>query len=112
MIIDLILNENLTPGGHFLRYQTPTGDQIVQNFTKTDIDLCHYKVSLSLIFLIIFKCIKYAIFNLNLNLYLYRAQSETMKNLMLQFPHVVALKALYTMVMKHITLTQRNQIVH
>lgn len=47
VIIDLNLNENLTPDGHFLRYQTPTGDKIVQNFTKTDINLCHYKVSVA-----------------------------------------------------------------
>ncbi|XP_055850756.1 disintegrin and metalloproteinase domain-containing protein 12 isoform X2 [Episyrphus balteatus] len=42
---DLHLNERLIPDGHFLRYQDTThgnGD-IVQNFTKTDIDLCHYQ---------------------------------------------------------------------
>lgn len=41
---DLHLNEHLIPDGHFLRYQGggSKGD-IVQNFTKTDIDLCHYQ---------------------------------------------------------------------
>lgn len=45
MIIDLKLNDNLIPQGHFMRYQSPNGPDVVQHFTKTDIDLCHYKVS-------------------------------------------------------------------
>ncbi|XP_055908941.1 disintegrin and metalloproteinase domain-containing protein 12 isoform X2 [Eupeodes corollae] len=44
---DLHLNERLIPDGHFLRYQETTAQHgirdIVQNFTKTDIDLCHYQ---------------------------------------------------------------------
>lgn len=44
VIIDLKLNDNLIPQGHFMRYQSPNGTDVVQYFTKTDIDLCHYKV--------------------------------------------------------------------
>lgn len=46
---DLHLNEQLIPDGHFLRYQASTRpgvgkiSDIVQNFTKTDVDLCHYQ---------------------------------------------------------------------
>lgn len=43
VIVDLHLNDNLIPHDHFLRYQTPNGGKVVQRFTKTDIDLCHYK---------------------------------------------------------------------
>ncbi|XP_037026148.1 disintegrin and metalloproteinase domain-containing protein 12 isoform X2 [Bradysia coprophila] len=43
VIIDLKLNDNLIPQGHFMRYQLPNGTDVVQHFTKTDIDLCHYK---------------------------------------------------------------------
>lgn len=45
MIIDLNLNDNLIPKGHFVRYQLPNGDKVIKNFTKTDVDLCHYQVS-------------------------------------------------------------------
>lgn len=45
MIVDLKLNHNLIPKGHFVRFQLPNGDRIIKNFTKTDIDLCHYHVS-------------------------------------------------------------------
>lgn len=46
MIIDLKLNDNLIPQGHFMRYQLQNGTDVVHHFTKTDIDLCHYKVSI------------------------------------------------------------------
>lgn len=45
MIIDLKLNDNLIPKGHFVRYQLPNGDKVIKKFTKTDVDLCHYHVS-------------------------------------------------------------------
>lgn len=45
MIIDLKLNEYLIPDGHFVRHQLPNGADVVQKFTKNDVDLCHYKVS-------------------------------------------------------------------
>lgn len=45
VIIDLKLNDNLIPEGHFMRYQSKNGSDVVQHFTKTDIDLCHYTVS-------------------------------------------------------------------
>lgn len=45
VIIDLKLNHNLVPHNHFMRYQLPNGSDAVQHFTKTDVDLCHYKVS-------------------------------------------------------------------
>lgn len=48
MIIDLKLNDNLIPQGHFMRYQQQNGTDVVQYFTKTDIDLCHYKVRISI----------------------------------------------------------------
>ncbi|KAG4073137.1 hypothetical protein HA402_002526 [Bradysia odoriphaga] len=43
VIIDLKLNHNFIPHNHFLRYQLPNGTDAVQHFTKTDVDLCHYK---------------------------------------------------------------------
>uniref|UniRef100_A0A336MLR0 CSON003023 protein n=1 Tax=Culicoides sonorensis TaxID=179676 RepID=A0A336MLR0_CULSO len=43
VIIDLNLNDNLIPKGHFIKYQLPNGDKIIKNFTKTDVDLCHYQ---------------------------------------------------------------------
>ncbi len=49
VIIDLKLNDNLIPQGHFMRYQLPNGTDVVQHFTKTDIDLCHYKVSVVMV---------------------------------------------------------------
>lgn len=45
VILDLNLNENLLPVGHFMRYQLPSGDKIIEIMKKTDIDLCHYNVS-------------------------------------------------------------------
>lgn len=44
VIIDLELNRYLITEGHFMRYQLPNGTRVVQHFTKTEIDLCHYKV--------------------------------------------------------------------
>lgn len=44
MILDLELNRNLIPKGHFMRYQLPNGTDAVQHFTTADADLCHYKV--------------------------------------------------------------------
>lgn len=46
MILDLQLNDNLIPLEHFMSYQLPNGDKAIKNFTKTDIDLCHYHVSI------------------------------------------------------------------
>lgn len=45
VILDLHLNDNLIPIGHFVSYQQPNGDKAIKNFTKTEIDLCHYHVS-------------------------------------------------------------------
>ncbi|KAH8318043.1 hypothetical protein KR074_003564, partial [Drosophila pseudoananassae] len=47
-IIDLQRNDGLLPDKHFLRYQNSTraastGDHVVRNFTKTEVDLCHYQ---------------------------------------------------------------------
>lgn len=44
VMLDLRINDNLIPHNHFLRYQASNGDKIIKNFTKTDIDLCHYQV--------------------------------------------------------------------
>lgn len=46
ILIDLKRNDNLLPDEHFLRYQNSNSSKghVVQNFTKTDIDLCHYQV--------------------------------------------------------------------
>lgn len=44
MILDLHLNDNLIPVEHFISYQQPNGDKTIKNFTKTEIDLCHYQV--------------------------------------------------------------------
>lgn len=41
--LDLSLNENLIPVGHFMRYQSTIGEEI-NIMEKTDIDLCQYKV--------------------------------------------------------------------
>uniref|UniRef100_T1GU72 Uncharacterized protein n=1 Tax=Megaselia scalaris TaxID=36166 RepID=T1GU72_MEGSC len=44
VISDLYLEENIIPDGHFLRIQSPNqGQDIIKNFTKTDLDLCHYQ---------------------------------------------------------------------
>ncbi|XP_039948964.1 disintegrin and metalloproteinase domain-containing protein 12 [Bactrocera tryoni] len=43
--IDLHRNDELLPAEHFLRYQhssSPTG-RVVKNFTKTELELCHYQ---------------------------------------------------------------------
>lgn len=48
VLIDLKLNDKLLPDEHFLRYQnskTQTGHVVKQNFTKTELTLCHYQVS-------------------------------------------------------------------
>ena len=45
VILDLHLNDNLIPKGHFVSYQQPNGDKAIKNFTKTEIDLCNYHVS-------------------------------------------------------------------
>lgn len=47
ILIDLKRNDNLLPDEHFLHYQNSNSSKghVVQNFTKTDIDLCHYQVS-------------------------------------------------------------------
>ncbi|XP_058977913.1 disintegrin and metalloproteinase domain-containing protein adm-2 isoform X2 [Musca domestica] len=45
ILIDLKRNDNLLPDEHFLRYQNSnaTHGHVVQNFTKTEVDLCHYQ---------------------------------------------------------------------
>jgi len=49
--IELQRNDRLLPEAHFLRYQNASNQDegnsgyVVRNFTKTDIDLCHYQVS-------------------------------------------------------------------
>lgn len=45
VILDLQLNDNMIPEGHFLKYQLPNGDRVVKNLTKTEVELCHYQVS-------------------------------------------------------------------
>lgn len=45
VILDLHLNDNFIPVEHFISYQEPNGDKAIKNFTKTEIDLCHYQVS-------------------------------------------------------------------
>lgn len=84
MIIDLKLNDNLIPQGHFMRYQLPNGTDVVQHFTKTDIDLCHYKVSTSIL------SINHFLYNL---IFFYRGQLETMWNRTWRYLHVMVLKA-------------------
>lgn len=52
--IELQRNDRLLPDAHFLRYQNASNQEegasgyVVRNFTKTDIDLCHYQVNLSI----------------------------------------------------------------
>ncbi|KAH8247169.1 hypothetical protein KR032_011605, partial [Drosophila birchii] len=46
--IDLQRNDRLLPEHHFLRYQNSSrvgngGGHVVRNFTKTEVDLCHYQ---------------------------------------------------------------------
>ncbi|XP_017119057.1 disintegrin and metalloproteinase domain-containing protein 12 [Drosophila elegans] len=46
--IDLQRNDRLLPDSHFLRYQNSSGGphtagHVVRNFTKTEVDLCHYQ---------------------------------------------------------------------
>ncbi|XP_036675344.3 disintegrin and metalloproteinase domain-containing protein 12 [Drosophila suzukii] len=45
--IDLQRNDRLLPDSHFLRYQNASGGaspgHVVRNFTKTEVDLCHYQ---------------------------------------------------------------------
>lgn len=46
VILDLQLNQELIPDGHFIHYQLPNGQGYAQrNFTLADVDHCHYKVS-------------------------------------------------------------------
>ena len=45
VIIDLQLNNHLIPDGHFLTYQGDDGENVVQNLTKIEIDMCHYHVN-------------------------------------------------------------------
>lgn len=47
VIVDLKRNDNLIPKEHFVRYQGPNGDTIIKNFTKTEVNLCHYHVSVN-----------------------------------------------------------------
>lgn len=48
---ELLRNDRLLPDAHFLRYQNASNladgatGYVVRNFTKTDVDLCHYQVS-------------------------------------------------------------------
>ncbi|XP_021693630.1 uncharacterized protein LOC5576567 isoform X1 [Aedes aegypti] len=45
VILDLQLNEQLVPRGHFLRYQLPNGaGKAVERYNRTDqVELCHYR---------------------------------------------------------------------
>ncbi|XP_055377516.1 putative uncharacterized protein DDB_G0277255 isoform X2 [Condylostylus longicornis] len=44
VIADLYLNDNLLPQEHFLRFQDSNGgSDIIKNFSKTEIELCHYQ---------------------------------------------------------------------
>ena len=44
--LDLQLNQELLPSGHFIHYQLPNGQGYAQkNFTLDDVDHCHYQVS-------------------------------------------------------------------
>ncbi|KAH8383474.1 hypothetical protein KR009_008880, partial [Drosophila setifemur] len=48
ILIDLHRNDRLLPDSHFMRYQnstkgSSTNDHVVLNFTKTEVDLCHYQ---------------------------------------------------------------------
>lgn len=44
--LDLQLNQELIPEGHFIHYQLPNGQGYARkNFTLHDVDHCHYKVS-------------------------------------------------------------------
>ena len=46
--LDLELNRELIPEGHFIHYQLPNGQGYAQkNFTLQDVDHCHYKVRLA-----------------------------------------------------------------
>ena len=45
VILDLQLNNHLLPIEHYLSYQHANGQKVIKNFTKTDVDLCHYQVS-------------------------------------------------------------------
>lgn len=44
VIVDLKLNRDLIPNNHFMRYQLNNGSDAVRQFTKTDLNMCHYKV--------------------------------------------------------------------
>jgi Reprolysin family propeptide len=52
VIIDLFKNEELIPKEHFVSYQL-NGDKKIIKFSKTDIDLCHYHVSYSVVHIIV-----------------------------------------------------------
>lgn len=46
VILDLRLNQELLPKGHFVHYQLPDGGgYALKNFTLQDVDHCHYVVS-------------------------------------------------------------------
>lgn len=47
VILDLQLNEQLVPRGHFLSYQLPNGTgKVVERYSSADrVELCHYRVS-------------------------------------------------------------------
>ena len=49
VILDLQQNDNLIPLEHYLSYQHSNGDKAIKNFTKTEIDLCNYHVSIGCI---------------------------------------------------------------
>lgn len=48
MILDLQLNEQLVPRGHFLSYQLPNGaGKAVERYNRSEqVELCHYRVIL------------------------------------------------------------------
>lgn len=53
VIIDLLINYDLIPEGHYISYQTPDGGKVVKKFTKTELNLCHYHASISFMSLIL-----------------------------------------------------------
>lgn len=65
VILDLKLNHNFIPRNHFMRYQLPNGTDVVQHFSKTDVDLCHYKVSVIFYSSLLFVWDRHVVFTLS-----------------------------------------------
>lgn len=78
-----------------MRYQTPDGGKIVQNFTKTDVDLCHYKVRKIYSTLIVK--------DLTNTILLNRAIYAIMTSLAWLYPRATVSEVLFSTVTKHFT---------